>query len=137
MNLFFDSSAWAKRYIEESGSDRVEDFCRQAHSVSLSILCVPEVISAFARLKRQNMITRAQFDQAKKALFKEIEDIRLINITPDVISHSVTLLQRYHLRTLDALHLACAAESNMDHFITSDIRQKEAATQYGFDVIWV
>ena len=30
MKVFFDSSAFAKRYIEEPGSDTVENLCAQA-----------------------------------------------------------------------------------------------------------
>ena len=42
MNVFFDSSAWAERYIEESGSGRREEAGLSAVNISLSILSVPE-----------------------------------------------------------------------------------------------
>ena len=49
MKTFFDSSAFAKRYVEEPGSQTVDSLCREATEVALSVLCVPEIISALMR----------------------------------------------------------------------------------------
>ena len=40
MRLFLDSSALAKRYVLENGSDRVVELCREADEVVLSSLLV-------------------------------------------------------------------------------------------------
>ncbi len=42
MKTFLDSSAFAKRFVDEDGSDKVEDTCAQATELGLSVLCVPE-----------------------------------------------------------------------------------------------
>jgi predicted nucleic acid-binding protein len=127
MNIFFDSSAWAKRYIAEKGSDEIESICLKAENVTLSILCIPEIISAFTRLKREGKVTLNQYKQLQKSLYKDIEDVRLINISLEIISYAVNLIKKYPLRTLDALHIACAKFGKVDLFITSDYRQSEAA----------
>jgi predicted nucleic acid-binding protein len=127
MNIFFDSSAWAKRYIAEKGSDEIESICLKAENVTLSILCIPEIISAFTRLKREGKVTLNQYKQLQKSLYKDIEDVRLINISLEIISYAVNLIKQYPLRTLDALHIACAKFGKVDLFITSDYRQSEAA----------
>jgi predicted nucleic acid-binding protein len=49
VKTFFDSSAFAKRYIEESGSQNVDALCQEAGEVGLSVLCVPEIVSALNR----------------------------------------------------------------------------------------
>ena len=38
MRLFFDTSAFLKRYIEEPGSSEVEELCKQAEDVAVSML---------------------------------------------------------------------------------------------------
>jgi len=39
MRFFFDTSALAKRYAAETGSDAVLVLCEQAQSIGLSVLC--------------------------------------------------------------------------------------------------
>jgi len=46
VKIFFDSSAFAKRFIEEAGSDKVESQCSKASALGLSIICVSKIISA-------------------------------------------------------------------------------------------
>ena len=137
MNVFFDASAWVKRYIDEKGSEQVEETSQQAEQVSLSILCIPEVISAFGRLHREGKITQGQFKKLQEALFSDIEDVQLINITTEVISTTVKLIRQYPLRTLDALHIACAKAGKADLFVTADQRQEKAANGIGLKTLLV
>ena len=44
MKLFLDSSAFAKRFIDEPGSADVEEARAQADELCLSVICVPEII---------------------------------------------------------------------------------------------
>ena len=134
MKVFFDSSALAKRYLEETGSEEVEKICFKAEAVILSILCVPEIISAFARLRRENKLSIQQFTELKRVFLVEIEDTQLINISSVIIKHSVELLEQYSVRTLDALHIACAGAVEVDLFVTADRRQMDAANALGFAV---
>ena len=63
MKLFLDSSAMAKRFIDEPGSQRVEDLCAEATALGLSVICVPEIISALRRRKRERALTPRQYTQ--------------------------------------------------------------------------
>ncbi len=58
--------AFAKRFVEEPGSDTVEAVCAHAIELGLSVLCVPEVISALNRRLRERALTLAQYRQAKQ-----------------------------------------------------------------------
>ena len=133
MKVFFDSSAWVKRYIEVKGSQEVVEIGHTAQNVSLSILCIPEVISAFARLHREGKVVKKQFDKLQAVFLEDIRDAQLINITSGAISTSVALLQQFSLRTLDALHLACALKDKPDWFVTADSRQEKAARALGLN----
>ena len=137
MKVFFDSSAFAKRYIMEPGSDKVEKICSQAAMLGVSSICLPEIISALSRLKRQSVITEGQYEGAKQALLKDLEDLLICNITPSVIKQCIHILESSELRTLDALHVACALEFEAETFVSSDIRQLSAANKAGLKVLKV
>lgn len=127
MKTFFDPSAYAKRFIEEDGSDIVEEICMKTTSLGLSIICLPEIISALNRQVREKNITLRDYSVIKKRLLEEIQDAVIINITPKVIFKSLELLENNVLRAMDSLHLACAIEWNSDLFVSSDQRQITAA----------
>jgi len=45
VKVFLDTSAFAKRYVAEPGSDKVMATCQQADSLVVSVICLPELIS--------------------------------------------------------------------------------------------
>jgi predicted nucleic acid-binding protein len=122
-----DTSAYAKRFIEEEGSDEIDNILFQATELGISLLCVPELLSATNRKLREKTITRSQYSEIKSRFSEEINDIDIILLTDEVIKKSVMLLEKNVLRTLDAIHIACAYEWNADMFLTSDKKQIKAA----------
>jgi predicted nucleic acid-binding protein len=134
MRTFFDSSGLAKRYIKEPGSDKVEALLVEATEAAVSLICPPEITSALSRLRRQRSISSAQYEAAKKALFEDIEDMSVCAITVPVVHRAIDLIERHPLRTMDALHVACALEWQADLFVSSDRRQLAAAARSGLRV---
>ena len=134
MNIFFDSSALAKRYLEEKGSDRVQAILSSASALGVSVICVAEIISALCRRRRERRLSTQQYRDAKAALFSDIEDASVIGIGDEVIARSVELLEHFPLRSADALHLACAAEWSAELFVSADERQARAARAHGLKV---
>jgi len=137
MRIFFDSSAFAKRYIEEPGSEKVENLCAQASMVGVSSICLPEIISGLCRLSRDSILTKNQYEVTKEALLRDFEDITVCNITPAVIGQTIHILETNTLRTLDALHIGCALEWKAEVFVSSDLRQISAAKKTGLKVVKV
>jgi len=137
VRTFFDSSGLAKRYIRERGSEKVKEVLAGASEVAVSLIAPPEIVSALCRLRRQNAISEAQYGQAKKGLFTDIEDMTICNVTVPVIGRAIELLERHPLRTMDALHLACAIEWRADLFVSSDRRQTSAALKSGLRVVQI
>jgi predicted nucleic acid-binding protein len=127
MRIFMDTSAYAKRFIEEEGSDEIDNILFQATELGISLLCVPELLSAINRKLREKTITRSQYSEIKSRFFEEINDIDIILLTDEVIRKSIMLLEKNVLRTLDAIHIASAYEWNADMFLTSDKRQIKAS----------
>lgn len=131
MKLFLDSSAFAKRFVEELGSQQVEELCAGAEELGLCVLCVPEIISALNRRLREKRLTRQDYSQAKQRLAQDVRDADIINLTPEVLQTGIELLEPTPLRTIDALHIACAIAWKADLFASSDHRQIAAAKKAG------
>jgi len=134
VNVFLDSSALAKRYVEEPGSNRLEEILSSASSLGVSVICVSEVVSALCRRRREGNLSRQEYLKAKQALFEDIEESSVVNVTDRVLSRAVELLERWPLRSSDSLHIASAAEWSAELFISADERQCAAARGYGLQV---
>lgn len=135
MRIFFDSSAFAKRYIREEGSDGVVLWCDQATELCLSGIALPEIISAFCRLQRENMITPLQYRHLKTMLMADIADASICDLTPEVMRSTIVALENNILRGMDAIHIGSALTLKADLFVSSDGRQCAAAEQAGLRVV--
>jgi predicted nucleic acid-binding protein len=131
MKTFLDSSAFAKRFVDEAGSDKVEDTCAQASELGLSVICVPEIISALNRLRRERSLTATQYAEAKQRLLDDVRDADIINLAVSVVGSSIGVLEKSPVRAMDALHIACALEWGAQLFVSSDRKQLTAARRAG------
>ena len=134
MKAYLDSSAFAKRFVEEQGSDAVDAVCAQANELGLSVLCVPEVMSALNRLLRERVLTPTQYRQAKQRLLDDVRDADIIQLTPSVVGSAIQVLEASPVRAMDALHIACALEWGADVFVSADTRQMAEARRAGLKV---
>jgi predicted nucleic acid-binding protein len=134
MRVFFDSSAFVKRYIREAGTDTVLKWCDSATEIGLSGIALPEIISAFCRLHRETSITETQYRQLKSLLLADIEDAAVCDLSPVVLGQAVSSLEANALRGMDAIHIGSAVALQADVFVSADIRQCEAATRAGLRV---
>jgi predicted nucleic acid-binding protein len=134
MRLFLDSSALAKRYIAEWGTDRVVGRCREADEVVLSVICAPELISAFQRLRRERRLSAGQYRTLKKDLAADLAQATVVQLTEAVLAKAIDTLERTAARTLDAIHVASACELSCDLFLSADRRQCEAGRKMGLSV---
>lgn len=135
MKVFLDTSAFAKRYIAEQGSDKVLALCRQADSVVVSVICLPELISTLSRLVREKKLAVAKYRTLKSDAMADLADVDICQITPAVLAIAVSLLESHPLRAMDALHVACAVAADSDVFATADHRQLSAARKAGLKIV--
>jgi len=137
VKVSFDTSAFAKRYINENGSDQIDELCQQASRIGLSIITPIELLSALNRLMREKSITSDEYMQIKRVFAQEIEGIDICNISNEVVQESITLLEFNSLRSLDAMHIAAAKIWGADKFVTADKRQWQAAKDSGLSTILI
>lgn len=135
MRIYLDSTALFKRYIHESGSNRVLEQCAKADEIVVSVLCIPEMVSAFSRLVREKRITRDLYHLLRNEFREELQRMTVVDLTPEVISGSVHMLERETLGALDALYLSTAHDRSCDWFVTADRRQSKVAQRLGFSTV--
>ena len=137
MKIVVDSSAFAKRYILEDGSEIVDQFLQRASELALCAILVPEIISGLNRRLREHFLSLQEYQKARTQLLDDVHDAIVLQVTPAVISRSVKLLEKNVLRAMDALHIASALEWHAECFITADRRQMMAAGKSGLHTEYV
>jgi predicted nucleic acid-binding protein len=134
MRLFLDSSALAKRYVEEAGSERLESLLGEAERLGLSAIALPEVISGLCRRRRERSLSAPQYAAAKAALLSDIRDAEIVGLIEPVVAGTVNILEGANVRALDAIHVAAALEWSAELFVSADARQLSAASRVGLVV---
>jgi uncharacterized protein len=134
MRVFFDSSAFVKRYISEAGTDAVLAWCDRANEIGLAGIALPEIISAFCRLRREGIIDDAQYRLLKANLMADIEDAAVCDLAPKVLAHAIVSLENNVLRGMDAIHIGSAVALGAEVFVSGDQRQCDAASRAGLRV---
>ncbi len=134
--VYLDTSALAKRYLSEPQSDRFDAFLVQQRRGRVSTLAAVEMRCLIGRRTRSGDLT----DDAEARVLAAFEEDLLVGMF-DVFRVSDTdlwaafrlvgELRAQALRTLDALHLACAMSSGSGSFATADRRLAEAAEAVG------
>ena len=135
MRVYFDPAAYAKRYIDEHGTQEVLAWCEQATELVLSVIAIPELISALCRMRREARLTSNQYRRIKRDLMVDIADALICETTPRVIQNAVNVLEANPLRGMDAIHIGAALACSAEVFVSADKRQCDAAKNSGLTVV--
>jgi predicted nucleic acid-binding protein len=135
VNLFADSSALAKRYIADEKSEELDILLQSSKSLAVSLLCLPEIISALCRRRRERFLTRPQYSAAKAALEADLADAAVIALIDEVLLQSIRPLESFPLRASDAIQISSALVWQADMFVSADARQCAAAKAAGLQVV--
>lgn len=125
MLVYLDTSALAKWYLNEVGSDVFVDWIKQQNDVHISSLTVTEMRCLLARRKRMGEIS-AELEQQIFATFTEDVERGFLSRQPLLAQHAqaaiglMEQLPQHALRTLDAMHLAIARSIGAQAIATSD-----------------
>lgn len=139
---YFDTSALVKRYIRERRSLQVRTLLRRYDFVSSAITPV-EIASALRRRRRAGDLSEDNFAALVRRARQDRLQWELVEVSSVVLDRAEELLQGVTpIRALDAIQVASlvifqSASQMRISFVTADVRQREAATQLGLDIIWV
>jgi predicted nucleic acid-binding protein len=107
LTRFFDTSALAKRYISESGSQLVRAALRM-YPVSVARITYAELAASVARAWRLAAITEAQRDAILARIAGDFARLDIVEIRAAVVALVPELVVRHPLRGYDAVQLAAA-----------------------------
>ena len=114
--FYFDASALAKRYIEESGSDKIDFLFANVPLGRLQCLTIGamEVFWICVRKRNDNRITATQFTQATGHLEREVinsqSDFKTISVPDSLVWDSMHLIETHSLNSVDAIVLHSALD---------------------------
>ena len=135
MNLFADSSAFAKRYVADEKSEDLDKLLQGTSNLGVSVLCPAEIISALCRRRRERSLKATEYAAAKAAMEMDLADAAVIQLVDEVLLRAIQLLEANPLRASDAIQVASALLWRADAFVSSDARQCAAAKASGLIVI--
>jgi predicted nucleic acid-binding protein len=86
------------------------------------------------RLRREGKLTPDKYTEIRRAWLTHVEDAGVMPVNSAVIARAIELLERFPLRSSDAIQVASALEWSADCFISADERQCAAAKACGLKV---
>jgi len=145
VSYFTDTSALAKRYLNEKGSVYIRRiFQSRKPSIYQSFLTPLEITSAFYRRHRAGEISAEELSVFLKAYaVHSDETYLLIPYTDSMLELAGSLIARHPLRALDSIQLASAlwirdrfsVDAAQLVFLSSDDRLNEAARREHLEAI--
>ena len=138
--IYLDTSALAKAYISEAGSDEVRSLlATNVNPICVSTLSLLEFRCAIGRRTRARSLTDAEGRRIWSSFEDDVETGVFDVLVVDNVDHIsarrlIDIVAPLPLKALDALHLAVVRRSrefNATEFITSDAQQAAAAQALG------
>jgi uncharacterized protein len=136
LSVFCDTSALLKRYIEETGSAKMDQLFQDTDRVVISVITQIEAASALKRLLMQKELSDEGYKTALENILTDCTHFDCINLNGSVIALSLKVMEQQQLRSLDAIQLgsALSVQKEINAFAVCDAKLASAARTYGFDV---
>lgn len=136
---YLDTSALAKRYLDEPGSTEFESYLCEFSWAAISTLTLVEMHCLLARRRRYQELTSEQERRVREALKEDVDlgDLRLLPVADHHLQLALRLLdslEQHALRTLDAIHLALIQSAGHRVLATADLKMASAAADLGLEV---
>ena len=133
--IYFDTSYLARLYLEDHGWQKVRQFAA-ANAIACSLHGRAEVIAAFHRRLRENILNAVEFRQVLEQFETDCSEGAYhwlplsLAIAARLSKAYETLPKTAFIRAADALHLACAAENGFKEIYSNDKRLLAAANHF-------
>ena len=138
--VYVDTSALAKWYLNERGSEEFADWIIAQPEPWISTLTSLEMRCLLARRRRAGEITPETEEQAFSAFEEDLANGHLFlhPVDDDAVQGGLVLVRRLSdvpLRTLDAFHLALARQLGALQLATADATMADAAAALDLEVV--
>lgn len=120
MICYLDSSALAKRYVLEPGSEEVRRLISEAEVAGTAWISLVEVVAALTKAVRVGALTSKESDSAIRSFEEDWPDLVRIQISEFLIGVAAGFARKHRLRGYDAVQLAAAAlwQENLEDSVT-------------------
>ena len=108
MNLYADTSALIKKYIQETGSDQVIIHFSQYPIIGTAALTQAEMASAMSKANRLGWVNEPDLLIAWQDFLAQWPAYLRLPVSAGVVDRAASIAWRYGLRAYDAIHLASA-----------------------------
>jgi uncharacterized protein len=137
---FWDASALIPLCLQERQSTALKRLAQEDESLAVWWGSSVECLSAFARLRREAVLSETEEEQACLILRALQGALTEIEPTPAVREQAGRVLRLHPLRAADALQLAaalvwCQGDPLQHGFVCLDQRLREAARREGFTAL--
>jgi predicted nucleic acid-binding protein len=112
---YLDSSALVKRYARETGTAWIIGLFRRAagHRLYVGRIAGVEVAAALTRKRRGGHLTTSEAARALNRLRRDLGGrLRIVEITPALLTDAIGLAEKHGLRGYDAVQLAAMLAAN-------------------------
>ena len=121
MTLYLDTSSLVKLYVDEPDADDVQRVVGEADVVATSVLAYAEARAAFARRRREKLMTPAESRAALRQLDADWPRFIVILLGDEPGQAAGRLADVHGIRGCDAVHLA-AFENLLAQCDDDDVR---------------
>lgn len=138
MLVYLDTSALAKWYLDEPGSDAFAGWIQSKDDVHISTLTALELRSLLSRRRRMQQLSAQQEQEVFATFLDDVGQGHLIQHTMQDrhVTTATALLEQLvsiPLRTLDALQLSIARAIGAECLATADRVMAQACTSLGLE----
>jgi hypothetical protein len=138
---FVDTSALAKRYVNEPGNHWLRSEVAQHHVLLAQITSV-EMMAALGRRFRQGQISQFALYQARRRFLtnRAQSQYQIVDLSAAIVEEAMRLVVVYDVRAYDAVQLAAAlfvakgVDRNRFVFVTADFQLEAASVAEGLQV---
>lgn len=111
MILYLDTSALVKLYVEERGTEVAASAVEKATRVATSRVTYAEARAAFARARREGIVTASLLREVVDRLDADWARYDIVEVTEPLVRRAGALAEKRALRGFDSIQLASALEA--------------------------
>ena len=136
MRIYFDTSAFVKRYCEEEGSEIVNEIFESENEIITSYWTLAEATTAIDKKVTKGQIREDERDFVLSLLLSDVLDrnITFVKISNEFIEAIIEMILVHHISADDALQLFSCIISFSPIFLVSDRSLIQAAKREGLKV---
>ncbi|PSN89235.1 hypothetical protein B9Q00_02480 [Candidatus Marsarchaeota G1 archaeon OSP_C] len=125
--VYFDTSMLIKRYVNEEGSDKADNYFRLAHR-GKAVICFSEInlgeaATVFDKYSRKTRIDAEAVLQTMLSELKVLErssSLEIYPVTSELIKRSINTVLKHHIYIIDAIQIETSIEAQANLFLTAD-----------------